>query len=153
MQVIENFIIPEKNVRTGVERGKNLFVRCLRVFVTFCIVSAAWVFFRAESVSDAWYVIASACNLSNYSIGELMGNNGTSVMFGMSLMDTILAVIFVSFAVLMELFVGNKSDGLFFIKFTEHKPLIIKWGLAIILSLIILWFGKLGVAEFVYFNF
>lgn len=153
VQVVEKFIIPDKNVRTGVERGKNWFVRCLRVFVTFCIVSAAWVFFRAESVSDAWYVITSACNLSNYSIGELMGNNGTSVMFGMSLMDTILAVIFVLFAVLMELFVGNESDGLFFIKFTEHKPLITQWGLAIVLSLVILWFGKLGVSEFVYFNF
>ena len=153
VQVIEKFIIPDKYTRTGVERGKNGFIRCMRVFVTFCIVSAAWVFFRAGSVSDAWYVITGACNLTNYSFGGLLANNGTSVLLGMSLMDTILSVFFVLFALLMELFVGSKSDGLFFPKFIEHKPLIIKWGGVIILSLPILWFGKLGVSEFVYFNF
>lgn len=153
VQIIERFIIPDKNIRTGVERGKNGLIRCLRVFVTFCVVSAAWVFFRASSVSDAWYVITGASNLFDYFFGGLLGDNGTSVMLGMSLMDTILSILFVLFAALMEMFVGSKSDGLFFPKYITHKRLIIKWGAVVVLSLVILWFGKLGISEFVYFNF
>lgn len=153
VQVIEKFLIPKKELRTGLDRGNYLVIRCLRVVLTFCIVSAAWVFFRAGSVSDAWHVIAGACTLNDYSLSGLMGANGTSVMFGMSLFDTVLSVLFVLFAIIMELCVGEKSDGLFFPHSMEHKPRVVKWAIAIVLSVTILWFGKLGVSEFVYFNF
>ena len=35
----------------------NGFARCLHVFVTFCVVSLAWVFFRANNLSDALTIL------------------------------------------------------------------------------------------------
>ena len=153
IQVAEKFIIPDKQKRTGIKRGHNRFVCTARVLITFFIVSAAWVFFRANSVSDAWYVIKGSCILSDYSLRGLSSPSGTSALLGMSLFDTILAFVFVSIAVIMEITIGDNADGLYFLKFFENKSPIIKWLGGGIISLVILWFGKLGVSEFVYFNF
>lgn len=153
VQIIEKYVIPDKRLRTGVERGDTLIIRALRVLLTFCIVSAAWVFFRAQSVEDAWTVIKGACILSDYSFAGLLANNGTSVLLGMSLFDTVLAVFFVVLSITMELRIGENNDGLFILKWVEDKHTFIKWLFVIMISVIIMWFGKLGVSEFVYFNF
>ena len=152
VQVIEKFLIPDKQKRIGSERGKNRLVRTMRVLVTFCIVSAAWVFFRAQSVDDALYVIKGVCMLGDYSHGGRVANNVTGIMI-MSRLDKIVAILFVGITLVMELFIGNNNDGLFFLKWISRKSMIIRWTVVILLSLIILWFGKLGVSEFVYFNF
>ena len=153
VQIIEKYAIPDKQYRKGVERGNSWITRAFRVILTFCFVSAAWVFFRAQSVEDAWYVIKGACILRDYSFAGLLVNNGTSVMLGMSLFDTVLSVLFVIIAVLMELRLGGNNDGLFILEGIKNKPVLVKWSIAITLSLVIMWFGKLGVSEFVYFNF
>lgn len=42
----------------GFHRARwNGFARCLHVFVTFCVVSLAWVFFRANNLSDALTIL------------------------------------------------------------------------------------------------
>lgn len=153
VQIIEKYVILDKPLRTGVERGNTWIIRAFRVLLTFCIVSAAWVFFRAQSVEDAWYVIIGTCILSDYSFAGLLANNGTSVMLGMTLFDTVLAVFFVVLSFLTELRIGEKNDGLFIIKWVANKPVYLKWVFVITISLVIMWFGKLGVSEFVYFNF
>lgn len=153
VQILEKYAIPDKLYRTGVNRGNTRIVRAFRVLFTFCIVSGAWVFFRAQSVEDAWYIIKGACRLTDYSFAELLTNNGTSVMLGMSLFDTVLSVLFVIIAVLMELRVGGNNDGLFILKWLNNKPVLVKWSVVITITLVIMWFGKLGVSEFVYFNF
>ena len=42
----------------------SAFLKCWQVFATFHMVSLAWVFFRANSLADARYVIGNALNLS-----------------------------------------------------------------------------------------
>ena len=38
--------------------------KLIRVFFTFSLVTVAWVFFRASSIKDAWYLITSALSIS-----------------------------------------------------------------------------------------
>src|ERR1700733_4257563 len=52
------FIKPWQNRTYELARLKNHSVRrFIQVFVTFNLVSFAWIFFRANSLADAWYVV------------------------------------------------------------------------------------------------
>lgn len=44
---------------------KSEFLRWLQIFITFNLVSFAWVFFRAENLTDALYVISNAFKADN----------------------------------------------------------------------------------------
>ena len=50
-QVLADLIKPFVDKISGFGRGKA--IRAVRIFVTFLLVSFAWMFFRANSLSDA----------------------------------------------------------------------------------------------------
>jgi D-alanyl-lipoteichoic acid acyltransferase DltB (MBOAT superfamily) len=45
--------------------------RCVGVFVTFTLVCVAWVFFRAASLADAWYIASHLTNTLPAELGAL----------------------------------------------------------------------------------
>lgn len=153
VQIVEKYVIRNKELRVGSHRGNNMMVRFARVVITFCIVSAAWVFFKAASVEDAIYMLKGMCIFSDYSFSQIFIFKGTYLLFGMSIIDTILSVFFVCFAIIFEIFVGSNNDGLSIPKWFLKQTMSVRWVIYVVLTLLILWFGKLGVSEFVYFNF
>ena len=44
----------------------RLLIKCVRIIVTFCLVSFAWMFFRANSLSDAKYIALNMFFGSNF---------------------------------------------------------------------------------------
>ena len=51
-QIVENAFLPKGHEPKG-------FVRAVRVFITFLLVMMAWVFFRANSIGEALYVLGN----------------------------------------------------------------------------------------------
>lgn len=53
-QVVQNLLFPKKKKKEAEKKGGRFWIF---VVLTFCFATFAWIFFRAESISDAFYVI------------------------------------------------------------------------------------------------
>lgn len=141
-QIIENAC----KIHLPIERIQ----RVLRMALTFCFVSFAWIFFRAQTLQDAIYVIRHMC--------DGISTPGNYVRHGLELVDIsgkhILFCIFAYFVPLSVIdYYGLKNDGDGLTVF-EGMRLPMRWFVYILLGLAIVFFSQKGVAaEFVYFQF
>lgn len=129
----------------GVEKGKCL--KSWQVFVTFNLVSFAWVFFRANSLADAWYVAKNILNIHSnldwagkYGMVQFIKHN---VTFGMGAIElgTTATLLMVASTVSTERLMTV------FQKKVSHR-----WAIYYILFITILLF-KLDSTQFIYFKF
>jgi D-alanyl-lipoteichoic acid acyltransferase DltB (MBOAT superfamily) len=130
----------------GLERVPKLH-SFLKVLITFSSVCFAWIFFRANTVSDALDIISNVVM-------------GWEKAFAVETLENIpfwgplkfeLVVSFISIGILLSVHLmeqrGNIID-----RFSE-KPAWIRWPVYYSLLLAILLFGNFGARQFIYFQF
>ncbi|WP_255367046.1 MBOAT family protein [Mucilaginibacter sp. OK268] len=110
--------------------------------VTFLLICTTWVFFRARSVQDGWYIVSHF----------ITSVHGTTALYlsAKNMMDILFALIalFILFGV--EHLQKNQS----FVDFVNKKSPAIRWGFYYGLVLIIFLLGKFeGNQQFIYFQF
>ena len=110
-----------------------------RILVTFCFVTFAWIFFRAESISDA-ALIAS----------RIVTDLGGPLYPGSSQLTTALSVLLILFLAGVQVFQYKGWAPLYFSK--SRFPLPVRWCAYISLVLGIALLGKSS-NEFIYFQF
>jgi D-alanyl-lipoteichoic acid acyltransferase DltB (MBOAT superfamily) len=119
----------------------------LKVLVTFCLVCFAWIFFRANSISDALYIISHLFT-------------GWEGIFNFDVFKNIPLWKPLKF----ELMVGVPSIGVLtvvhllqsrgsVIQKLSQKPIWIRWSVYYFIILSILLFGNFGSKQFIYFQF
>lgn len=138
-------LVTEKIRKKGVELLRLNHVPKLyslfKIAVTFNLVTFAWIFFRANTLSDAIYIV------SNLFRGARISNFVS--MLPKDLNYTILAV---GLILLMEsVHVFQEHGGVR--QFFNTKPLIFRWTVYMSLLLIILLFGVFEEQKFIYFQF
>ena len=143
-QIIET--ISGKN-KKGREGKRNPLLNLFSVFLTFMAVCLAWVFFRADRVSQAWRIIS----LSFHEIGNPYNYFRTAVIC----LDMSYAyMIYLSIPILLLTiydYASLKRDVIAWI--SSRKPWV-RYPVYIFLLLIILLFSEKGVStEFYYFQF
>jgi len=118
-------------------------VNGLKIFFTFNLVCFAWIFFRANSISDAWYIVR-----------HLFVN----LEFGTSLFDLLPLgrydwLIAMAAILSMEaVHSGQRKYGS--LRETLHnQPVWLRWSLYYALVAVIFMFRKFGAAEFIYARF
>lgn len=134
----------------------------IRIFITFCLVTFAWIFFRAENLHEAGIVISKITqvpqDISQFFVikGNLGMKEAIRVLFalndgnfggfpGMALLCLLMC------AFLFCELITQKKDGLIFIKQTTG---IIRWSIYIILIMSLICFGNFGLSSnFIYNNF
>ncbi len=112
----------------------------LNVFVTFVLINFSWIFFRAESIGDAFYMIKTIVT----NPGRLYVGSG----------DDIAASLYAALAIGILVLIEVKKeyfDTLFTIS-NNRFELVRMLGYAMILFLI-LYFGVFGKGQFIYFQF
>lgn len=134
----------------------------MRIFITFCLVTFAWIFFRSNNLQEAGIVISKIAqvpqNISQFFV--IKGNSGMKealrILFalnddnfggfsGMALLCLLMC------AFLFCELITQKKDGLIFIK---QKTGIIRWSIYIILIMSLICFGNFGLSSnFIYNNF
>lgn len=121
----------------------NRFGHAACVLMVFIFCNFAWVFFRAETFTDAFYVISQAfCGMTN--LGEYLHSNL------MPAYQLVLLLFYIAILALYDL-VDYKLDAM---QWLARRPIIIQWIIYVILGLIIVFGSQKGVAaEFVYFQF
>lgn len=112
------------------------FLNVIRIVFTFCIVSFAWIFFRADNYADAVMII-----------GKILASHGSIFTDP----DTMLyAMVFSIFVFIVDFVQEFGKDSL---KLLNSKLLIIRWVTYIALIVVIILFGVLDGGSFIYFQF
>ena len=118
-------------------------VNALKIFGTFNLVSFTWIFFRANSLSDALYIIRHLfVNL------ESQTSLFSTIPGGWYEWTIALAAIF-----LMEFVHWLQRSGGGPRKVIRHQPAWLRWTVYYGLVIVIFMFGKFGATEFIYAQF
>jgi hypothetical protein len=120
-----------------------LAVRWLKIFTTFHLVSFAWIFFRAESLSGALYIVQHLfINMQRpASLFELLP--GGWYEWGIALAGILLMEI----VHWLQRHHENLRDVI------RRQPVVLRWSVYYMLVLIIFMFGKFASTEFIYSRF
>ena len=109
----------------------------IRTIFTYFLVCFAWIFFRANNVSEAFVVVNSILTKR----GRLFTNNIDSIVLGVMGILTL---------ILFEFLEEKKSRDLFFL---NNKNYFLRWGIYIFLIFTIILFGVFDGGQFIYFQF
>lgn len=120
----------------------------MQIVFTFCLISFAWIFFRANSISDAIYIVKNLFSTfgQSFSVSGLI-----STIVELGLVETDMLMIFISlFAMVLIHTVGEKIN---FIDRIKQFPIIIRWGIYYVVIFCILFFGAFETQQFIYAQF
>ncbi|MEG0392983.1 MAG: MBOAT family O-acyltransferase, partial [Anaerovoracaceae bacterium] len=149
-QIIEQTLFRRKNHRLFDKEGKyqgQLFRWILGVMVTFVLAAFAWIFFRANSIGDAVYVVTHLLDGITDPVTYL--KQGYALIGG-----SISSVMFIAIPILLLTvydFFSLKTD---LILAMEKRGIVFRWIVYLLLGVLILLFATKGEgAEFVYLQF
>jgi len=112
--------------------------------LTFLLVTFGWIFFRANSLTDAFYIITHLfSNLKSTSLQIITGFSGISRQL---LLLSFLFIIFMELVHLLQQHIKIRH-------FLSEKPLWLRWLIYLIILFSILIFGQFEQKEFIYFQF
>ena len=126
--------------RVGLSKHKWLD-NTLKITLTFILVSFAWIFFRANNFSDAYYIVT-------HLFSNLTGSLGGADL-GLSYIELAIAVVSIAFMEIVHLIQEHKGMR----SFLSARPVWLRWLIYIIVILFILLFGVFETKQFIYFQF
>ncbi|MHA2055142.1 MAG: MBOAT family O-acyltransferase [Candidatus Hodarchaeales archaeon] len=119
----------------------------IKVVTTFFLICFAWIFFRANNISDAFYIVS---HLFTGWENELSLDVLTYTPFwGSMRFEFLVATTSIGFLFVIELIQGKRS----IIHLLSKRPTWIRWMVYYSIFLAILLFGNLGSKQFIYFQF
>ncbi|MBN2052424.1 MBOAT family protein [Candidatus Woesearchaeota archaeon] len=113
----------------------------IQVIIVFILADIGWVFFRANNVSDAVYVLTHIFPLSLNFSGVYFG-----AMTRWGLIVAFAAIIFMESIHFMQEHFRMRQ-------FLSNKPVVLRWTIYLALIFIILLFGVFNETPFIYFQF
>jgi alginate O-acetyltransferase complex protein AlgI len=121
----------------------------MNIFVTFCLVSLAWIPFRASNFGDAWYVFTHLFS----GIGNWFDLGAASIQFrgiGLNLVELLYCIVFASVVVIYDIIDGHRNVW----ELLKASPRPIRWAVCYALLILVLFFGPYNQAQnFIYFQF
>lgn len=138
--------IREKVRKTiGLDRVPRLH-NGLKIVVTFFLVCFAWIFFRANSISDAIYILSHL--FTGWGGLGIQAPKATP-FFGPLKFQWVVGVVSVGILLLIHLLQGGNH----FDQWLSKKRISLRWAVYYSMVLAILLFGHFGAKEFIYFQF
>ena len=132
----------------GNKKG-NILTNAIKCVFTFAIVTFGWIFFRANTVSDAFYIISNLFNdIGNWTSLSYIYSTVTTI--GLNVAELFVVGGSIMLLVLMEIISGEKQVFDYF----RCKPYIVNVAFMAMLCSIILTMGVFyNAGEFIYFQF
>jgi len=126
--------------KMGISKNSTLN-KIWQTTATFILVTVSWVFFRADSVGDAWILMQNATQINFSNVGvAIHGFNREAIIASLLLIGSMVVV-------------HTWQRGKNFRMYIQQKPIWIRWSLYQILVLAIILFGVFEKQEFIYFQF
>ncbi|MHC2990865.1 alginate O-acetyltransferase [Pontibacter sp. HJ8] len=120
----------------------------LQVSITFSMVCLAWVFFRANTISDAFYVVINMFSGFKQSLAAVLKNHSL-ILLGQSSYVFIVTVLSIIILLVID---SARLNGSLRSKLNQ-QPAYVRWSAAYSLILAILILGRFSKSEFIYFQF
>ncbi|RLL88073.1 hypothetical protein BG32_01930 [Mesotoga sp. HF07.pep.5.2.highcov] len=139
----------QKKIYKKLKLNGTKILKLWKTFITFNLVSFAWIFFRAKSLGDSGWIITKLFTGLREQLGSLSVLT-ESLKLGLGKFD--LAVIAVSLVIVMVFEFTNKANNEHLLRL-QQKPIYLRW---IVYYLLVMWvalFSATGSQEFVYFRF
>ena len=146
MGILINKLFIERSVNLSRFITKTIAGKLFSWFITFSLVTIAWIFFRANTIDDALILLRKACTFDstspNYYIHDIAWNDLE--------LEYSLAIYLILFLELVQ-FISRRSR---LESFIGNLPTIFRWSFYIVIAELIIWFGYYGGdAKFIYFQF
>ena len=131
----------------GIKKFPSLY-KCLQISITFTLVCFAWIFFRANSVNDAFYIVTHLFTgiINNLSIESLISS---VISTGFTIQSLVIALIMITIMEIVHLL--QRSNSLR--EIISQKPTWFRWAAYYSLVLLIILFGVFNQSKFIYFQF
>src|SRR3989339_1810987 len=139
--ILELILKPIKNKIMEFMRLTKLpkLMAFMEICFTFILINIAWIFFRANNLPDAIYIIKNIFTEMNFNI------NGINIGVGWT--ELIMAIGVILFMEFIHLIEEHKSIR----EFLDSKPKALRWSIYLIIIYMILIFGVFEKSEFIYF--
>ena len=120
----------------------SFLVYAFNIGFVFALITFAWLFFRAKTTHDAFYVVKHLLDIHSINMAkDIYLNNGQ---------DFFVTSIFVIFFMEVVQYINSNYRNLLF----KHPSVIVRWGFCISLIIMICVFGVYhNDSEFIYFQF
>ena len=120
----------------------SFLVNAFNIGFVFALITFAWLFFRAKTTHDAFYVVKHLLDIHSINMAkDIYLNNGQ---------DFFVTSIFVIFFMEVVQYINSNYRNLLF----KHPSVIVRWGFCISLIIMICVFGVYhNDSEFIYFQF
>ena len=128
-----------------------LFYKALRILFTFSLVSFAWIFFRAPTISSAWYIVShlfSGLGDTFRHLGDA-GYRAHTIFLDQSVLRVLITIGAILFMEGIHFLQRHGSIRHMF----AAKPLVFRWAVYCLLLWSLFFFGKFGEKQFIYFVF
>lgn len=134
----------------GLDRAPKLR-KFIQISLTFSIVCFAWIFFRANSLSDAVYIVTHFFDFSgtNGFLHSLLIPANTEKIFGLSKVEILFAVSLIGFLQIFYWFSSKRP----ILAILSSKPTWVRFSVYYVLLTSIILFGKFEKSAFIYFQF
>ncbi|MCC6758542.1 MAG: MBOAT family protein [Candidatus Omnitrophica bacterium] len=119
--------------------------RSLKVLITFSLVCFAWIFFRANNLSDAEYIISHL--LSGWEQGLRVGTQAGAI--GLPMIELLSAFGLIGFLIMVDRWEGKENIG----TAVARQPAALRWFIYAACALMIMNFGVAVPIPFLYFQF
>jgi alginate O-acetyltransferase complex protein AlgI len=126
--------------------------KTLNIFVTFILVAFAWIFFRASSIGDAFYIAAHMFDFRIGDLGKLISDPAFRVtnLYLNHDKEVFLLSIF-GIGVLLYIHYVQRHSRMR--QMLSEKALWFRWTIYLVVTSSILFFGVFSEAQFIYFQF
>jgi D-alanyl-lipoteichoic acid acyltransferase DltB (MBOAT superfamily) len=135
-----------KNIFKSIKLTKNNLVgRLFFMTITFVIVCFAWIFFRANSLADAYAIVGKIFAFDK-------GEKTIITEIGMDASNFYAALIFIALMIIFEIIHKRKSMVVTLAK----QNILVRWSFYLIAALVLVVFGIYGSydeSQFIYFQF
>jgi alginate O-acetyltransferase complex protein AlgI len=125
------------------------FNNFLQTSITFFLVTFAWIFFRANSVSDAFYIIKHSITGLYSNLLNLYHHLSIRLELGLPKHEILIGVLAI---ILMEI-IHVMQNKFIMREWVRSKPSIIRWSIYCSVVLMILFLGVYENRQFIYFQF
>ncbi|HAH32824.1 MAG TPA: membrane-bound O-acyltransferase family protein [Elusimicrobia bacterium] len=123
------------------------FHKYLRIGLTFSLVNIAWIFFRASSIPDAWYILTHL--FQGLHSGFKPVGLGQLLQLGLTRQGLCIAMLSIGFMELIHFIQRHRSIR----HMLTEKPIWFRWAVYYALVFGIVLFGIFSERQFIYFQF
>ena len=129
------------------------FHNAIQTVVTFLLVTFSWIFFRADTFSEALYIIKHSVTDTGRNIQDLLSNVSKGIPFDLQLgLSKPQMLIGISGIILMEV-IHLMQNRYHLSEWISSRPVYIRWSIYYTVILSIIFFGVYENRQFIYFQF